>query len=78
MALISLSPTLQFYKLDLLSHDYRLGEEEIYNQLRRVVREAYADKEKVPRIGALTALPRPRWAEVYEHLSKGKFTALKS
>ncbi|VUZ56071.1 unnamed protein product, partial [Hymenolepis diminuta] len=29
----------EFYKLDLLSHDYRLGEEEIYNQLRRVVRE---------------------------------------
>ncbi|KAM7541682.1 hypothetical protein Aperf_G00000006917 [Anoplocephala perfoliata] len=60
----------QFFKLDLLSQDYRLGEEEIYNQLRRIVREAFANKDKVPRIGALTALPRPRWADIYNHLSE--------
>ncbi|KAH9280349.1 Choline O-acetyltransferase [Echinococcus granulosus] len=65
----------QFFKLDLLSQDCRLGEEEIYNQLRRVVRESSANKEKVPRIGALTALPRPRWAEVYKHLDQDPVNA---
>nr|CDS33525.1 hypothetical protein HmN_000095900 [Hymenolepis microstoma] len=65
----------QFYKLDLLSQEYRLGEEEIYNQLRRIARKAFANKEKVPRIGALTALPRPRWAEVYENLVKDPLNA---
>ncbi|VDM30497.1 unnamed protein product [Hydatigera taeniaeformis] len=65
----------QFFKLDLLSQDCRLGEEEIYNQLRRVVRESSTTKDKVYRVGALTALPRPRWAEVYKHLTKDSVNA---
>nr|CAH8819306.1 unnamed protein product [Trichobilharzia regenti] len=66
----------QLFVIDVISNGNRLSEEDIYNQLRRVTQfaeEAIAgesDMEAQPRVGALTALPRNKWAEVYEHLCK--------
>uniref|UniRef100_A0A5K3EUB8 Choline O-acetyltransferase n=1 Tax=Mesocestoides corti TaxID=53468 RepID=A0A5K3EUB8_MESCO len=66
----------QFFKLELLSQDGRLGEEEIYNQLRRISKDALANREKAFRVGALTALPRPRWASVYAHMKADPINAM--
>uniref|UniRef100_A0A0X3P6D9 Choline O-acetyltransferase n=1 Tax=Schistocephalus solidus TaxID=70667 RepID=A0A0X3P6D9_SCHSO len=59
----------QFYKLDLLREGRRLEGEEIYNQLRRITNDATTNREAAIRVGSLTALPRPRWAQVREHMA---------
>ncbi|VDN16529.1 unnamed protein product [Dibothriocephalus latus] len=61
----------QFYKLELLQDGRRLEDEEIYNQLRRITHDAATNRETVLRVGSLTALPRPRWAKVREHMATG-------
>uniref|UniRef100_A0A183TKA3 J domain-containing protein n=1 Tax=Schistocephalus solidus TaxID=70667 RepID=A0A183TKA3_SCHSO len=49
--------------LDLLREGRRLEGEEIYNQLRRITNDATTNREAAIRVGSLTALPRPRWAQ---------------
>uniref|UniRef100_A0A094ZYB3 Choline O-acetyltransferase n=1 Tax=Schistosoma haematobium TaxID=6185 RepID=A0A094ZYB3_SCHHA len=64
----------QFFVIDVITNGSRLSEEDIYNQLRRVTQFAEesiageSEMEVQPRVGALTALPRNKWAEVYEQL----------
>lgn len=62
--------------MDVIINGNRLSEEDIYNQLRRVTQfseeclNGESDAVLQSRVGALTALPRNKWAEVWEHLSQ--------
>ncbi|TNN13752.1 Choline O-acetyltransferase [Schistosoma japonicum] len=66
----------QFFVIDVITNGSRLSEEDIYNQLRRVTQFAEesvageSEMEVQPKVGALTALPRNKWAEVYQRLSQ--------
>ncbi|KAF7259317.1 hypothetical protein EG68_03224 [Paragonimus skrjabini miyazakii] len=66
----------QYFIMEVISNGTKLCEEDIYNQLRRISQFAEeivsGDTEYAmqPRVGALTALPRTEWAEVWEHMCK--------
>ncbi|OON14002.1 hypothetical protein X801_10210 [Opisthorchis viverrini] len=62
--------------MEVIFNGTRLSEEDIYNQLRRITQfaeEAVSGDNDLgvqPRVGALTALPRNEWAEVWERMAK--------
>ncbi|THD25064.1 Choline O-acetyltransferase [Fasciola hepatica] len=64
----------QFFVMEVVANGTRLCEEDIYNQLRRITQFAEeslsgdSDSTAQPRVGALTALPRNEWAEVWERM----------
>nr|QQY02527.1 choline O-acetyltransferase [Cryptocotyle lingua] len=66
----------QFFVMEVVYNGTRLSEEDIYNQLRRITQFAEeavsgdGDLGVQPRVGALTALPRNEWAEVWERMSQ--------
>lgn len=65
--------------MEVVPNGTRLCEEDIYNQLRRITQFAEeslsgeSDSTAQPRVGALTALPRNEWAEVWERMCQGWF-----
>ncbi|TGZ73878.1 hypothetical protein CRM22_001266 [Opisthorchis felineus] len=66
----------QFFVMEVIFNGTRLSEEDIYNQLRRITQfaeEAVSGDNDLgvqPRVGALTALPRNEWAEMWERMAK--------
>ncbi|CAH8602295.1 unnamed protein product [Dicrocoelium dendriticum] len=66
----------QLFIMEVVTNGTRLSEEDIYNQLRRIVQFAEEvvsgenDAFAQPRVGALTAMRRNEWADVRERMSK--------
>ena len=61
----------QFYVLDVVVDFTRLDHDNLFTQLKRIVRLAN-EEEETPPIGILTAFDRDSWATARMELMKGK------
>lgn len=63
------------FVLDVIVNFTRLSDDDLYHQLRRILRQS-EDEEKnymtLNEIGILTSLPRDQWAQARLELIKGK------
>lgn len=60
--------------LDVVINFRRLSEGDLFTQLRKIVRMAENEDERLPPIGLLTSDGRAEWAKAREVLMKGKLT----
>jgi hypothetical protein len=61
--------------LDVIVNFTRLSDDDLYHQLKRIIRQS-EDEEKnytiLNEIGILTTLPRDQWAQARNELIRGK------
>lgn len=63
---------LQFFVLDVVINFRRLSEGDLFTQLRKIVKMASNEDERLPPIGLLTSDGRSEWAEARTVLMKGQ------
>lgn len=61
----------QFFVLDVVINFRRLSEGDLFTQLRKIVKMASNEDERLPPIGLLTSDGRSEWAEARTVLMKG-------
>lgn len=61
----------QFFVLDVVINFRRLSEGDLFTQLRKIVKMASNEDERLPPIGLLTSEGRSEWAEARTVLVKG-------
>jgi choline O-acetyltransferase len=64
----------QIFKLDVVTNNGRLSEDDLYQQLKRIRRQSEAEQNTnnaFADIGYLTSLPRDQWALARQELIKG-------
>lgn len=61
----------QFFVLDVVINFRRLSEGDLFTQLRKIVKMASNEDERLPPIGLLTSDGRSEWAEARTVLVKG-------
>lgn len=64
--------TPQFFVLDVVINFRRLSEGDLFTQLRKIVKMASNEDERLPPIGLLTSDGRSEWAEARTVLVKGQ------
>ena len=62
----------QFFVLDVVINFRRLSEGDLFTQLRKIVKMASNEDERLPPIGLLTSDGRSQWAEARTVLVKGQ------
>lgn len=62
---------LQFFVLDVVINFRRLSEGDLFTQLRKIVKMASNEDERLPPIGLLTSDGRSEWAKARMVLLKG-------
>lgn len=62
----------QFFVLDVVINFRRLSEGDLFTQLRKIVKMASNEDERLPPIGLLTSDGRSEWAEARTVLIKGQ------
>lgn len=62
----------QFFVLDVVINFRRLSEGDLFTQLRKIVKMASSEDERLPPIGLLTSDGRSQWAEARTVLMKGQ------
>lgn len=68
--------SLQFFVLDVVINFRRLSEGDLVTQLRKIVKMASNEDERLPPIGLLTSDGRSEWAEARTALMKGQCSAV--
>lgn len=63
--------SLQFFVLDVVINFRRLSEGDLFTQLRKIVKMAENEEERLPPIGLLTSDGRTEWADARTILMKG-------
>lgn len=67
---------LQFFVLDVVINFRRLSDGDLFTQLKKIVRMAENEDERLPPIGLLTSDGRSEWARAREILIKGNINLL--